>query len=516
MKYMSIILKSYCAIKEKTSPMVLAVMLTFLSAFACNTGTAAKFDTDASGSSTDEDEPKEGSDTLDDNDGRDDDNGTNDVADPKETDEDEAPNDTAEQDGEAVIAEPSDEAAYLFSPDVVRTYELRLSNQNLAFLDADPAKEEYVEGELVFEDQTIGPVGIRYKGSAGAFSGCTGGNMGGFGSTAKTCPKMSMKVKFNWKDPDALFYGVRKLQFHAMNSDDSLMREQLGYRTFRAMGIAAPRTAYVRLLINGQLEGVFLLVEQIDGRFTRSRFGEGGKGNLYKEVWPVHLRANPYRKALRTNEDEDPSFARPMALASELKDANRDAREAIVARWMDIDYTLRYVAVDRVIKHDDGPFHWYCGIQIAQGNNPGTCGNHNYYWYEAMKTDRFWIIAWDLDLAFGGNETITLTDAWNNRGPSCNVPTFGMFGQRPAACDPLIYAWGGMTDPYQQAIDELVSGPFSAKVVDELLNKWEAQVRSAVVEAAKRQGHLQVNAWQAALSELKRAINRQRTQLSTS
>ena len=39
----------------------------------------------------------------------------------------------------------------------------------------DPTKEEYIEGALIFEGDTISPVGIRYKGSVGAFVGCTSG-----------------------------------------------------------------------------------------------------------------------------------------------------------------------------------------------------------------------------------------------------------------------------------------------------------------------------------------------------
>ena len=218
--------------------------------------------------------------------------------------------------GEAgkIIAEPVDDASYLFAPDEIRTYELLLSKADLSFLNSAPAAEEYVEGKLVFEGKTISPVGIRYKGSIGAFGMCTGFGWGPNGGR-KTCPKLSMKVKINWEGSDARFYGLKKLQFHSMNTDDSLMREQLGYYAFRAMGVASPRTAHVRLLINGKFEGVFLLVEQIDGCFTRSRFSEGGKGNLYKEIWPVTTRERPYIISLRTNEDENPSVDRPIALA---------------------------------------------------------------------------------------------------------------------------------------------------------------------------------------------------------
>src|SRR5688572_8331389 len=52
---------------------------------------------------------------------------------------------------------------YLFDPEQLRTFELELDEEDLAFLDADPKAEEYVPGQLVFEGRRVEPVGIRYK-----------------------------------------------------------------------------------------------------------------------------------------------------------------------------------------------------------------------------------------------------------------------------------------------------------------------------------------------------------------
>ena len=61
---------------------------------------------------------------------------------------------------------------YLFDQNALRTYELKLPIDALASIDADPAAEKYVEGMLIFEGDTVSPVGIRYKGSVGGFVGC--------------------------------------------------------------------------------------------------------------------------------------------------------------------------------------------------------------------------------------------------------------------------------------------------------------------------------------------------------
>ena len=47
---------------------------------------------------------------------------------------------------------------YVFDQNALHTFELKISESNLAFLDADPVAEEYVEGMLIFQGDTISPV----------------------------------------------------------------------------------------------------------------------------------------------------------------------------------------------------------------------------------------------------------------------------------------------------------------------------------------------------------------------
>ncbi|MFT7474437.1 MAG: spore coat protein CotH, partial [Verrucomicrobiales bacterium] len=272
-------------------------------------------------------------------------------------------------------------AEYLFDQNELRTFELIVSEDDLATLDADPAAEEYVDGTLLFEGQELSGVGVRYKGSVGAFVGCLDGPNLFEPSGAKTCPKLSMKVKITHTDPDLEFFGQRRLQFHAMNLDPTQMRERLGYWLFAEMGVPTPRAVHARLLINGEFVGVFALVEQIDGRFTRANFDDG-TGNLYKEVWPTSSAAgledeatpiSAYRDSLRTNEDEDPSFEIIDGFARAIIDALPDERGSVLAEYMDVEALLAYTAVDRTIRHDDGPFHFYCDER---------CSAHNFFLYE--------------------------------------------------------------------------------------------------------------------------------------
>ena len=230
---------------------------------------------------------------------------------------------------------------YIFDQNKLATFELNLPVASLAKIDADPAAEEYVEGILTFEGETISPVGIRYKGSVGAFVNCLTGTDWSNPSGSKICTKLSMKIKMNWNDSDQKFYGLKKLQFHSMNLDPSQMRDRLGYWLFREMGVPAPRAVHAKLKINGIFVGLFILVEQIDGRFTRYNF-ENGKGNLYKEIWPLNYNGIPYSAQtyinnLKTNEDENPNVDLMYNFALDVANSDSAGLQDAIRKWMDID-----------------------------------------------------------------------------------------------------------------------------------------------------------------------------------
>ena len=400
---------------------------------------------------------------------------------------------------------------YIFDQDKLHTLDLEIPEDNLEFLDADPTAEEYVEGKLTFEGETISPVGVRYKGSVGAFIGCVGGGVWWSPSGRKTCTKLSMKIKINWLDSDLKFYGLKKLQLHSMNNDESQMRERLGYWLFQEMEVPTPRCVHVRLKINGTFVGLFALVEQIDGRFARHHFDDGS-GNLYKEVWPLTANgtATPtaeYFQALKTNEDENPSVEIIDNFAKALESANASTIPNVIDNWMKIDEIMTYAAVDRTIRHDDGPFHWYC--------SDGECSNHNYYWYEHPENQTLHLIPWDLDHAFGNiisssNAVTYIPDEWgatsNNCAPFQNQ--FFQIHQRSAACDKLTAGWVSFDELYQEKLQAFKQGPLSIAQANMQIDKWTEQIRGATLLAAiNHNDAISENKWEKAISALKEQLD---------
>lgn len=382
--------------------------------------------------------------------------------------------------------------AFLFDEAVVRTYELEVAPADWAWLGDNAQLEEYVPATLHFEGAAYGGAAIRYKGAVGSLKLCFDamGNL--------VCDKLSMKLAFDQYDPEGRFFGLKKLNFHSMEFDPTKMHEAIGYRLFRDLGVAAPRTAYARVLVNGELIGLFAVVEQVDGRFTRERFPDGGEGNLYKEVWPVHTVEQPYLDALETNEDEAPTADKMARFAAALADAGDAGFAAVVESWIGVDYLMRYMAVARLIDSWDDIVAWYCV-------NGQTCINHNYYWYESTTEDRLWLIAWDVDHSFEEPSPIRTKFGmpdWDDVAADCApIDIFlGIQGRAPA-CDPILRRMATeLWDAYAGESQALLDGAFSVAAMNARIDGLAALLEDAVAEDANGPSVVE---WQTAVAALR-------------
>ncbi len=363
---------------------------------------------------------------------------------------------------------------YLFDQTQLRSYRLLISDADLKKLDDDPMAEEYVSGSLVFEGDTVDNIGIRYKGAIGSFWGCVGTNNGWpVKGLKKTCPKLSMKIKINYLG-DRKFNGVKKLQFHNLNNSASLMNERLEYWLFREMDVITSRAVHAKLYINDTFNGLFTLVEQIDGSFTNHHFDDGS-GNLYKEIWPISWKgkafsSREYQDALKTNE-ESSDLAMIQSFGNEFETAAESEFGALFAKWTNVEYMMAYAAVDRATWNNDGVFHWWGGTTT-----------HNFYWYENPTTQQMVLIPWDMDLAFS-KQAEHMIDDWGVVSNDCEAYTGknASTSQRSAACDNIVKGWIEYDAEYKSAQEKLLNGPMAQ--AKGMIDIWADQISGAVKEA---------------------------------
>ncbi|KNC76715.1 hypothetical protein SARC_10802 [Sphaeroforma arctica JP610] len=201
----------------------------------------------------------------------------------------------------------ADEVAWLFDATQILSYNLVMTEENLAFLNADPMAEETVPCNVTvnyvdpltgissdtYEPLTLIGAGCRYKGNQGSFGGCVDISDGSIIEDSTSCRTLSWKVDSNnfAEDFDQVdnqkFYGLKKLLFHGIQKDSSMLGERLAYTALGERLTNSPRITAARVFVNGEYYGVYNFVEEVDDIFVESRYTEEDVplGALWKEVW---------------------------------------------------------------------------------------------------------------------------------------------------------------------------------------------------------------------------------------
>ena len=176
---------------------------------------------------------------------------------------------------------------------------------------------------------------------------------------------------------------------------------------------------------------------------------------------------------------------------------------------MDLNKTIALAVVDRAIRNDDGPFHWYCDW--------GSCEPHNFFWYENPTTNKVHLIPWDLDNAFeniisNSNPLTPIADSWGDTTNNCQSFGYGEWEiYQKSACDRIIGGLARYKLKYQQLKDSLINGPMSEFTVNSLIDQWATQITNATQEAHQMHNDaLNPTTWQNAIIELKSQLEHAR------
>ncbi len=401
--------------------------------------------------------------------------------------------------------------AQLFVPDQVLQIHLTLSAANQTLLEEHGDDEVYVPAQASVTGTglgtlELGEVGLRHKG-AWSLHHCWDDN-GGVRSREGTCERLSYKLKLDEYQPKTRLDGLKRLNLHASSGDATRLRELLAYETFRAFGVDAPRTAIAQVHVNGVLEGLFIAVEAIDGRYTKAHFpAGGGDGNLYKEIWPSPaLDAKALRSALATNEEEG-DVSGFQAFASAVAGATEQGFASAMSSWVDLEHTLRYIAVDRALKNWDGIMAFYA---------PST--PHNFYWYhDSGGSGRFQLIPWDLDntlwefdpyMAPAQWVSAPAVPDWNEQPRDCSArPVWSADNPQritPPRCDRFLDRLARTHwSRFEQVGGELLDGPFALRELLQRVRHYRTLLRPLVAADPlldEQQWRLEADAFESSLA----------------
>jgi hypothetical protein len=136
----------------------------------------------------------------------------------------------------------------------------------LALWPTDPADQRHIP--------PADPAAVAYQ--TGTFSLVNSGNR------TLRAPKRSWKVDLEPDGGGERLAGMTTVNLKAMYNDPSQLREALAWRLFSRAGVPASRHTYAKLGLNATYMGLFSVIEQVDKRYLKDRFGDNDEGNLYK------------------------------------------------------------------------------------------------------------------------------------------------------------------------------------------------------------------------------------------
>ncbi len=148
--------------------------------------------------------------------------------------------------------------------DLIPQFDLEISDDNVASLRAAPAT--WVQGTLVYEGRSYGPVGVNLKGTS-SFQPIDG--------------KPGFRVNINKFVSGAKFFGLKEFLLNNMTTDPSMLRERLAYWIGRQIGgVPTSRCNHSWVTLNGAPLGLYATVEEPKDQLM-ARFFPDATGPVY-------------------------------------------------------------------------------------------------------------------------------------------------------------------------------------------------------------------------------------------
>jgi hypothetical protein len=261
---------------------------------------------------------------------------------------------------DADASRPGSRPEDFYSLRVIPRFEIELAPAARQALERAP--REWVEARFRYRGKSWDRVAVRLKGHR---------------SMRRLDQKPSLKVQFD-RFGKQRFLGLRSITLNGMVEDPTLVREALGYRLYREVGVPAPDTGYAEVWLDGAPLGLYLLVESVDQEFLDRRFGDH-EGEMYEGEYGCDL----YPEDVAGMEGEVGGDDRRQ-LAALVESAGGPVAGLIGAPGARFDRSaLAYLAVSAFIGDFDGYRH-----------------AHNYRIYRDPEVDRWFFVPWGIDRTF--------------------------------------------------------------------------------------------------------------------
>jgi len=205
------------------------------------------------------------------------------------------------------------------------------------------------------------------------------------GHSTRYYPKKSFRVKFSSSHP---FGWRRQVDFNSMYTDKSMIREMLVWDLFTDMNQLAPHGYHCNFTLNGELKGLYLLIDKVDKYFLQNRG---------RTVAPMYQANDTYTAADLTVQPDS-----LLKLYYDKEVGSSTDYSDLVRLIYAINFAPDNSFADTVRKYFDvsSILNWFAGNIVSM---MGDSYVKNYFLYRdtSRATQQWTIIPWDYDLSFG-------------------------------------------------------------------------------------------------------------------
>jgi len=242
-------------------------------------------------------------------------------------------------------------AAWMYDPSMVVDINLQIADITQISCDAFaprpyvPATFTLTYTKVVRGKSTVtryGPwvIGVHAKGYYGSFR-------------CLEYDKAGLKLKF--ESSSKRIDGIKKMTLNNMVQDGSMSHEALSYEVFRSTGIAAPRTGYARVTVNGTYKGMYLNIETYDDVMLARWFPE--TDHLYEGSYGLFYDVSTVENANSAHYEVDEGDELNRTDLQHLLDTSRNFSDGWYARMAPIanlEQMTRMWALEAYLGHWDG------------------------------------------------------------------------------------------------------------------------------------------------------------------
>jgi spore coat protein H len=311
--------------------------------------------------------------------------------------------------------------------------------------------QKYFHCTVTFDGIVLDSCGFKEKGNAS----------NSFISYGKKKP---LKISFDEFKKQSLD-GLKKFNLNNFTNDPSLVRDAVCMKLMREEGIFAPRTSYVKLFINNEYIGLYVIIENVGKTFLKEKYGSANNnGNLYKtdrgcQMWMTWLGEDKesYKNKnfqLTTNETTD-DWSNFIGFVNFINFDRSDNFKAEFEKRFDVHSYLKILAIEKCVKSWDS----YWG------------GGNNFFLYEHPDGMIRWI-PWDMNETFQDIKVIGKTSLLDGY----LIPT-PQFDNRPLLA--RIFEYDEYKQEFLDNACQLVKGNFTVEHLGRYIVKNHELIDSA-------------------------------------